>query len=161
MWSYEVSGGTTVYLDKQRSFSIAATAFWETHSKKEGELQIDHATLSDVKVGQVLTVEGGIGKSFLHGAASIGLAYYGQWKLTDDSMRVSGATVPNFPGPADRHRVWGLGPEVTIPIATKTRLISLVNLRYLWETGAQLKTQGQSLLVTTTFPVGGIKIPHK
>jgi hypothetical protein len=33
-----------------------------------------------------------------------------------------------------------------------------VNVRYLWEQGAYVKTQGQSLLVTTTFPLGGIKI---
>jgi hypothetical protein len=57
--------------------------------------------------------------------------------------------------------VWGVGPDVTIPIATKTRLISLVNVRYLWEHGARLKTQGHSLLLTTTFPVGGIKIPGR
>jgi hypothetical protein len=45
-----------------------------------------------------------------------------------------------------------------VPIATKTRLISLVNVRYLWETGAQFKTQGQTLMITNTIPVGGIKI---
>jgi hypothetical protein len=48
---------------------------------------------------------------------------------------------------------------VTIPIATKTRLISLVNVRYLWEQGARFKTQGDTLMVTTTFPIGGIRIP--
>jgi hypothetical protein len=47
---------------------------------------------------------------------------------------------------------------VTIPIATKSKLIALVNARYLWETGAAIKTQGQSLLVTTTLPIGGIQI---
>jgi hypothetical protein len=158
MWSYEVSGGTTLYLDKRRSLSVAATAYWETHSKKEGEHQIQSATLTDVKVGQLLTIEGGVGKSFLHGAASLGLAYYAQWKVTADQMSLSPSLpLARAPEP-DKHRVWGLGPDVTIPIATKTRLISLVNVRYLWEAGAQLKTQGQSLMVTTTFPVGGIRI---
>jgi hypothetical protein len=57
--------------------------------------------------------------------------------------------------------VWGVGPEVTIPIATRSRLLALVNVRYLWETGARVKTQGQSLLVTSTFPIGGIAIPGK
>jgi hypothetical protein len=38
-------------------------------------------------------------------------------------------------------------------------LISLVNVRYFWEAGAQLKTQGQSLVVTAAFPVPSIKIP--
>ena len=55
--------------------------------------------------------------------------------------------------------MFGIGPDVTIPIATKTKLISLVNVRYLWEQGAQVKTQGQTLIITTTFPWGGISIP--
>ena len=29
----------------------------------------------------------------------------------------------------------------------------------LWEQGAQFKTQGQTLVVTTTFPWGGMAIP--
>jgi hypothetical protein len=160
MWSYEVSGGTTFYLDRQRSFSIATTAYWETHSKKDAEVRIEDVTVRDVKVGQLLTLEGGVGKSFLHGAASLGVAYYAQWKLTSDEM-VFSEPAGQITGSLDRHRVYGVGPDVTIPIATKTRIISLVNVRYLWETGAQIKTQGQSLVVTSTFPVGGIKIPGR
>jgi choline-sulfatase len=159
MWSTEVSAGTTVYFDKARSISFAATGYWETHTAKEGAVTVDSVTVDKVKVGQLLTVEGGIGKSFLHGAAGIGMAYYAQWKLTPDTMRVNASSDPqSIP---DMHQVWGVGPEVTIPIATKTRLISLVNVRYLWETGARLKTQGTSFLVTSTFPVGGIKIGGK
>lgn len=157
MWSYELSAGGTVYLDKGRSLSVATTAYWETHSKKEGTHQIGEATVSDVKVGQLLTLEGGIGKSFLHGAASIGMAYYAQWKVTSDDL---GAPLPGqaLPG-VPKHRVFGIGPEVTIPIATKTKLLSLVNVRYLWEHGAQLKTQGHTLMITNTIPWGGIRIP--
>jgi hypothetical protein len=154
MWSYEVSGGSTLYLDNARSLSVAATAFWETHSKKDGEVRVQNATISNVQVGQLLTVEGGAGKSFLRGAASVGVAYYAQWKVTDDRMTASAASLA-IP---DRHRVWGIGPDVTIPIATKSRLLSLVNVRYLWEGGARTKTQGQSLVITSTIPVGGIKI---
>lgn len=106
-----------------------------------------------------MTIEGGIGKSFLNGAASVGMAYYAQWKLTGDSLQLTGLN--DTGGIPAKHRVYGFGPEVTIPIATKSKLISLVNVRYLWETGAEIKTQGQSLLVTTTVPVGGIKIAGK
>ena len=119
-------------------------------------MRAGNITVDNVKVGQLVTLEGGIGKSFLRGAASVGVAYYAQWKVTNDTMSLSSST-ESIALP-DKHRVWGIGPEVTIPIATKTRLISLVNVRYLWEAGAHVKTQGQSLLVTTTFPVGGIKI---
>ena len=48
------------------------------------------------------------------------------------------------------------------PPAAKSKWISLVNVRYFWEAGAQLKTQGHSLVVTATFPVPSIKIaPNK
>jgi hypothetical protein len=157
MWSYEISGGTTVYFDKTRSISVATSAAWETHTKKDGEIQIQNLTAHDVKVGQLLTLEGGIGKSFLHGAASLGAAYYAQWKLTADEIVFSATNSHQIEVP-DKHRVLGFGPDVTVPIATKHRLISLVNVRYLWETAAQVKTQGQTLMLTATFPVGGIKI---
>jgi hypothetical protein len=157
MWSYEVSGGTTLYFDKARSISVATAAAWETHTKKDGEVRIQNLTVGDVKVGQLLTLEGGVGKSFLRGAASIGAAYYAQWKLTNDEMVFSAAN-SHVLDVSDKHRVFAVGPDVTIPIATKHRLISLVNLRYLWETGAQTKTQGQTMMLTATFPVGGIKI---
>ena len=160
MWSYELSAGTTLYLDEEKTWSFATTGYWETHSKKKdtGNLQVANITLTGVKVGQLLTLEGGLGKSFLGGAASVGLAYYAQWKLTVDEFGIaiglpSGRAI-------GKHKVWGFGPDVTMPIATKSTLISLVNVRYFWEAGAQLKTQGQSLVVTAAFPVPSMKIPH-
>jgi hypothetical protein len=158
MWSFEVSGGGTLYFDAGRTISAATTAFWETHSKKDGELHVEPLTFSDVKVGQLLTLEGGAGKSFLRGAASVGVAYYAQWKVTSDEMTLSPSILALTTIP-EKHRVFGLGPDVTVPIATRSRLIALVNVRYLWEQGARLKTQGQTLVITSTFPVGGIAIP--
>jgi hypothetical protein len=87
MWSYEFSGGTTLYLDKAKSLSFATSAFWEIHSKKDGtDIRVGPIMLAGVKVGQLLTLEGGFGKSFLQGAASVGLAYYAQWKITRDDL---------------------------------------------------------------------------
>ena len=34
----------------------------------------------------------------------------------------------------------------------------LVNIRYLWETGARVKTQGQTLVITATFPIPSVKL---
>jgi hypothetical protein len=161
MWSYEFSAGTTLYFDEQKSLSVSTSGFWEFHTKKKdtGDVRVGNVTLSGVTVGQLLTLEGGVGKSFLGGAASVGLAYYAQWKLTDDEFGIP----INLPGGAliGKHRVWGFGPDVTIPLATKTKLISLVNVRYLWETGARVKTEGQSLVITATFPVPSVQIPPK
>ena len=124
-----------------------------------GSLPVPMVPVETLEVGDLLTLEGGIGRSFLHGAASIGVAYYAQWKTTSDDLGLS-STVPALSGIPERHRVFGIGPDVTIPIATKTRLISLVNVRYLWEQGARLKTQGQTLMITNTIPIGK-KIPGR
>jgi hypothetical protein len=159
MWSYEFSAGTTLYFDTKKSLSFSTTGFWEIHTTKEdtADVRVGNVTLTGVKVGQLLTLEGGFGKSFLEGAASVGLAYYAQFKLTHDEFGIP----VNLPGGPviGKHRVWAFGPDVTIPLATKTKLISLVNVRYLWETGARVKTEGQSLVITATFPVPSIKIP--
>ena len=77
MWSYEIFGGTTLYFDEARTWHFAATAFYETHGEKDG---------TDIRVGDILTLEGGLGKSFMDGAANAGIAYYAQWKLTDDDF---------------------------------------------------------------------------
>ena len=137
--------------DEKKTFSLAATAYWEIHGSKKD---------SDVKVGQILTLQGGLGKSFLGGGLIIGAAYYAQWKLTQDRLAEF-----ELPGGGDfdvtsrnKHKVFGFGPDVTLPIATKSKLFALVNVRYLWETGARVKTQGQTLVVTATFPIPSVKL---
>ena len=147
MWSFELFAGTTLFLDENKSWSFAATAFYETHTKKKD---------TDIKVGDLLTVEGGLGKSFMDGAFVVGAAYYAQWKLTDDDLGLG------FDLPGGRvlgkNKVFGIGPEVTIPIATKSKLIALVDARYFWETGARTTVEGQSLVVTVTIPIPSISL---
>ncbi len=146
MWSYEPFFGATLYLDEARTTSLASTAFWEFHGNKED---------SNVKVGQILTFEGGLGKSFLGGGLVIGGAYYAQWKLTNDQLAefvLPGGDPVRVDFP-NKHQVFAFGPDVTLPIASKTKLFALVNIRYFWETGARVKTEGQTLVVTATFPV--------
>jgi hypothetical protein len=151
MWTYEPFVGATVYFDEKRTFSLATTAYWEFHGSKEE---------SDVKVGQILTLEGGLGKSFLNGGLIIGAAYYAQWKLTEDRLRsfvLPGGDEIDVDFP-NKHKVFAFGPDVTLPIATKSKLYALVNIRYLWETGARVKTQGQTLVVTATIPIPSVKL---
>jgi hypothetical protein len=152
MWTYEPFVGTTVFFDQARTLSFAATAYWEFHGTKKD---------TNVKVGQILTLQGGLGKSFLGGGLIVGAAYYGQWKLTED--RLAGFELPGrdpidltIPG---KHKVFGFGPDLTLPVASKSKLFALVNIRYLWESGARLKTEGQTLVVTATFPVPSVKLP--
>ena len=54
--------------------------------------------------------------------------------------------------------MFAFGPDVTLPIATKSKLYALVNIRYLWESGARVKTEGETLVVTATFPIPSVKL---
>ena len=147
MWSFEVFGGTTVYLDKAKSWHFAAAAFYETHTDKKD---------TNVRVGDLLTLEGGLGWSFMQGLGNLGLAYYGQWKVTEDDLGIDlGLPIELLVG---KHRVYGVGPELTIPIATKKKLIGFLNARYLWETGARSTLEGNTFVFTATFPIPSIPL---
>ena len=151
MWSYEPFVGATVFFDEKKTFSLATTVYWEFHGKKKD---------TDVKVGQLLTLQGGLGKSYLGGGLILGAAYYAQWKLTADDL--AAFVLPD--GDAidldarNKHKVFAFGPDVTLPVASKSKLFALVNIRYLWETGARLKTAGGTLVVTATFPVPSVRL---
>lgn len=137
-WSYEVTGGTTVFFDREKAWHAATLAAYEMHSEKKD---------SEVRVGDQLTLEGGVGRAFLKGALNVGGAYYAQWKVTDDTFRL---TVPD--DLIAKNRVFGFGPEVTVPVAAKGKLIALVTTRYLFEAGARTTTKGSTLVVTAMFP---------
>jgi len=142
MWGFEGFGGATYYFDEKKSWSIAAVAFYEMHSKKED---------SDTKVGNILSIEGGFGKAYMEGALNIGLAYYAQWKITNDEL--NGQTFPLTPlDKVNKHQVFGVGPEATLPIIINDKLIALVNARYFWEFEARSLSQGNTLTITATFP---------
>jgi hypothetical protein len=154
MWTYEPYVGATVYFDQKKTLSLATTAYWEFHGTKKD---------TDITVGQILTLEGGLGKSYFGGGLVIGAAYYAQWKITADSLGVSlelpgGGTLTGPGLQNNKNSVFALGPDVTLPVATKKKLYALVNVRYLWEMGARTKTQGQTLVITASFPIPSVKL---
>lgn len=147
MWSYEVFGGTTVYFDEARTWNFATLAAYETHGEKDD---------TDIRVGDLLTLEGGLGKSFKDGMFNVGIAYYAQWKLSKDDL---GLNVSLADGPLNhKHRVYGIGPEATLPIASKKALYGFLTLRYLWETGARSALEGNTFVAQFTFPVPSIPL---
>lgn len=142
MWSFELFGGATFFFDEARSWHVATTAFYETHTEKEG---------SDVRVGDILTFEGGLGKSFKQGMWNVGLVYYAQFKVTDDDFGLD-TPLPTVFQPT-QHQGFGVGPEVSIPIASKRKLYGFLNFRYLWETGVRNNLEGNLFVVTASFPI--------
>ena len=143
MWGHELSAGATVYLNDSRTWHAATLASLDFQSKKEH---------SKTKVGNILNLEGGVGRDLLKGAASVGLVYYATYKLTDDHIE-------GLPGILIRgkNRVWGLGPEATLPLAAKRTLYGFVTVRYQWELGARTTTEGGAWNVLATFLLKPIK----
>jgi hypothetical protein len=100
----------------------------------------------DIKVGNILTLSGGLGRSFLKGAANAGVAYGAQWKVTHDS----GTDIPAFV-PITNGRVFGVGPEIDFPVFAKGQNLGLVSFRYLWPIGPNAALGGRTLSVSFTF----------
>lgn len=142
MWSFELFGGSTLYMDEARSWSFSALASYETHSSKQD---------SDVKVGDLLTIEGGLGKSWADGAAALGLSYFAQWKLNEDELG-AGVSLPN------KHKIFGAGPELVLPMASKKKFYGTLNFRYLWDFGVESNTDGSAFIVMATFPIPSIPL---
>jgi hypothetical protein len=141
MWGNEFSVGTTVHLDEKKSWSAAGMFSLEFHSNKDG---------TDINVGDLGTVEGGLGKTFYKKVSgpvpmitNVGLAGYAQFKVTGDS----GSDIPP-PLRGLKDQVFALGPEVNIFIP-QPRLTLLV--RYLPEFGARNRTQGQTIIISIAW----------
>jgi len=148
MWSFEAFAGATVYFDRARTWHFATTAYYETHTKKEN---------TDIRVGDILTLEGGLGKSFMDGTLMLGISYYAQMQVTHDDV---GSDIEQLLQgyKLGKQRVFGVGPEVTIPIATSSTLIGLLNARFFWETGARSTLEGTTFTVAFTFPIPSVSL---
>jgi hypothetical protein len=148
MWSFEPFAGATVYFDEARTWHFATTAFYEMHTKKRN---------TDIRVGDILTLEGGLGKSFLGGTLIVGASYYAQFQIAHDE--VGPDIEPLLKGrKLARQRVFGVGPELTIPIMTSNTLYGFLNARFFWEMGARSTLEGTTLTITATFPIPSLPL---
>lgn len=143
MWSFELSGGATFYIDPKQQFHFSALGFYEIHTNKQDQ---------DLKVGNMMTVEGGLGGTFLKGAVTVGGVYGAQWKITDDS----GTDFPSNLLPGHNYS-YTAGPEATFTGFYKPPWIASLTARYLWDFGAKSSFEGQRLIVFAT--IGRLHIP--
>ena len=97
MWSHEFALGLTYHIDNR--WHVSTTAYYEIHGDKKD---------TNVRVGDILTLEGGLGLRMPDGRSMVGAAYYAQWKTSADS--VAGLPLRGL----DDHRVFGIGPEVRL-----------------------------------------------
>ncbi len=139
MWTNEFSVGGTWYIDKKKSFNLSSILFYETHSDKKG---------TDMRVGDILTLEGGLAKAFdvpIKGSSipmeiNVGPIYYAQFKVSDDRIPL-GSQI--FTGNKDR--IWGLGLEGNI-LFPKT--FTSLSVRWLGELGGRNRFEGNTFLIT-------------
>lgn len=141
MYSHDFQAGTTVRLDDKRAWTASTLVTYEIHSEKED---------TGVKVGNILTLEGGFGKTFykqvggpIPRIANIGLVYYGQFKVTGDTGPLG---TPLLAGRKDR--VFGVGVEANVFLP---RAKLLLGVRLLPEFGARNRTQGFTFMLTAAY----------
>jgi hypothetical protein len=142
MWSHELTLGSTVYFNEAKSLHASAMSAFEFHSEKED---------SNAQVGNLLTVEGGAGATIKR-AIDLGMAYYLQWKLSEDSGLDLPALVEDRLG---KNRNFGLGPEASLvlPLSQDLNKLMILNFRYEFDMGTRLDTNGETLLFSATFKV--------
>jgi hypothetical protein len=146
MWSNDFQAGTTVHLDDAHAWTTSVLTTYEIHSTK---------TDSTLKAGDLLTLEGGTGKSFykpvqgtpIPRIITVGPVYYGQFKVSADSGVGPLADVL-LAGHKDR--VFGIGGEASI-FLPKPKL--LIDVRAVPEFGARNRTQGLTFLLSLGWQV--------
>jgi len=132
-WGHEVTVAATRSLDQKKLWQLSVSSVWEFHQNKRHE---------DVRVGNNVTVEYGVGRTWVHNQGQrlvqFGAAGYAEFQLTDDS---GADVVPLNQGANDR--VFALGPELGVIWPAK-KFNFLV--RVLPEFGARSRTSGFTIV---------------
>lgn len=145
MWSNLFQAGTTIHLDNEHKYSFSTLGSYEIHSNKKN---------TDIKVGDILTIESGLGRAFykigmMRGKPfpvriiNFGLVSYGEFKVSGDK---AGIITPLLAGAKDRVFAAGLEGNVILPLAKW-----VFDIRVEPEFGARNRTQGWTFLFTTAY----------
>jgi hypothetical protein len=132
-WTHMFSGGMTAYLDEKKSWTVSISPRYEIHMGQQQK---------DLRAGDNLNVEWGIGKQFVFinkeikaptGILNVGPVGYAQWQITkDDGVDATAKSV--------KDRVFAAGVE-----ATYTRIpwhFATFGLRFNKEFAAENRPQG-------------------
>ncbi|WP_197276629.1 transporter [Flavobacterium sp. KJJ] len=141
MFMNEFSAGTTLFFNDKKTFHFSALASYEINGKKKD---------TDIKTGDILSVEGGLGKTFYMmnaektaptGILNAGLIYYLQYKVTSDKIPLPIVGVVE----GEKDRVGGIGAEINyFHIGCKTS----AGLRWIGEVDAINRFQGNTFFLT-------------
>ena len=140
MFMNEFSAGTTLFFNDKKAFHFSALAAYEINGKKKD---------TDIKTGDILSIEGGLGKTIYcmnaektapKGILNAGLIYYLQYKVSDDKIPLG--TIVLEP---DKDHVAALGAEINyLHIGSMTT----AGFRWLGEINAVNRFQGNTFFIT-------------
>ncbi len=139
----ELSAGSTVFFDKTKLIHFSALLSYAFNSEKKD---------SDVKTGDNLSIEGGLGKTWYKKAAAgpvpriinAGVVYYMQFKTTTDKIPLAGGYALD----PDKDQIFGAGLEGSY---YAPHIRTLFNLRWVAEMGAQNRIQGNTFMLTLAY----------
>lgn len=141
MFMNEFSAGTTLFFNDKKTFHFSALASYEINGKKKD---------TDIKTGDILSVEGGLGKTFYvmdgtnpmpKSIINAGLIYYLQYKMTSDKIPVPVIGVVE----GHKDRVGGIGAEINyFHIGCSTS----AGIRWIAEVEAINRFQGNTFFLT-------------
>ncbi|MGE8340441.1 MAG: SphA family protein [Flavobacterium sp.] len=141
MFMNEFSAGTTLFFNDKKTIHFSALASYEINGKKKD---------TDIKTGDILSIEGGLGKTFYcmnaektapRGIFNAGLIYYLQYKVSDDKIPVGSILVVE----PDKDRVGGLGAEVNY---LHLGCMTSAGFRWIGEVNAVNRFQGNTFFIT-------------
>ncbi|STO14612.1 SphA family protein [Flavobacterium hibernum] len=141
MFMNEISAGTTLFFNDKKTFHFSALASYEINGKKKD---------TDIKTGDILSVEGGLGKTFYvmdgtnpmpKSIINAGLIYYLQYKMTSDKIPVP--IIGTIETTKDR--VGGIGAEINyFHLGCSTS----AGIRWIAEVEAINRFQGNTFFLT-------------
>jgi hypothetical protein len=132
-----------VFFDKKKMYYLSALGSYAFNSKKKD---------SEVRTGNNLSIEGGLGKTWYAGAKTKkiptiingGIVYYMQYKTTSDKIPLASGFVLD---PA-KDQIYALGAEANVFFP---KIRSVAGLRWLGEFGAQNRIQGNTFMLTLGY----------
>lgn len=141
MFMNEFSAGTTLFFNDKKTLHFSALASYEINGKKKD---------TDIKTGDILSIEGGLGKTFYMlnsaktaptGILNAGLIYYLQYKMTSDKIPVPIIGIVE----GDKDHIGGIGAEINYyHIGCSTS----AGFRWIGEVDAVNRFQGNTFFLT-------------
>jgi len=129
--------GTNLAVSRKRAVTLALLSTWEFSQKKSG---------IDIRPGNIMTLEYGLGKKFAKGALNLGASGYYYRKLTSDRGT---AISPLQRGIHDQ--ALGLGPEVQLTLPIHLPWLVQLGFRYQPQFNVEARPSGHTFVATLSL----------